>query len=44
LVAVNGSAPFWHKLGFIRTTEESLREKLKGYGDDAVLMRARIST
>jgi ribosomal protein S18 acetylase RimI-like enzyme len=42
LVAVNGSEPFWHKLGFIRAADESLHKKLRSYGGDAALMRARI--
>lgn len=38
LVAVNGSQPFWEKLGFRVTVVPGLESKLLSYGPDAVLM------
>jgi GNAT superfamily N-acetyltransferase len=38
LVAVNGSQPFWEKLGFQVAVTPSLEPKLMSYGPDAVLM------
>ncbi|MGO4388884.1 GNAT family N-acetyltransferase [Microvirga sp. 2YAF29] len=38
LVAVNGSQPFWEKLGFRVTVIPGLESKLQSYGPDAVLM------
>jgi GNAT superfamily N-acetyltransferase len=38
LVAVNGSQPFWEKLGFRVTVIPGLESKLLSYGPDAVLM------
>jgi len=39
LVAVNGSAPFWAKLGFERT----INGHINSYGDDAVYMVRRVA-
>lgn len=38
LVAVNGSQPFWERLGFRATVIPGLESKLLSYGPDAVLM------
>jgi GNAT superfamily N-acetyltransferase len=38
LVAVNGSQPFWEKLGFRVAAIPGLESKLLSYGPDAVLM------
>jgi hypothetical protein len=38
LVAVNGSAPFWGKQGFVSAMTPELAEKLASYGADAIFM------
>lgn len=42
LVAVNGAAPFWNKLGFRERETPALREKLKSYGEGAHYMVRRL--
>lgn len=39
LVAVNGSVPFWSRLGFEAEDDPRFRDKLRSYADDARLMR-----
>ncbi|KAK4442716.1 acyl-CoA n-acyltransferase [Podospora aff. communis PSN243] len=42
LVSVNGTTGFWSRFGFeAGEVGEALKEKLKGYGDDAVYMVRR---
>ena len=38
LVAVNGSAPFWQRQGFVAQSNAALASKLASYGDDAAYM------
>lgn len=39
LVSVYGTAPFWKRFGFVAgTVDESLAEKLRGYGEDAAYL------
>jgi GNAT superfamily N-acetyltransferase len=38
LVAVNGSAPFWARHGFVETTKPALTPALASYGSDAAFM------
>ncbi|KAB2869509.1 MAG: GNAT family N-acetyltransferase [Bauldia sp.] len=38
LVAVNGSAPFWRRHGFVAAGDGALREALASYDADAVFM------
>jgi GNAT superfamily N-acetyltransferase len=38
LVAVNGSIPYWSRLGFVVSDAPALRAKLASYGGDARLM------
>ena len=41
LLAVQGSAPFWGKLGFVAVQDlgQELTQKVRSYGEDAVFMR-----
>ncbi|KAK4159277.1 acyl-CoA N-acyltransferase [Cladorrhinum sp. PSN259] len=42
LISVYGTRPFWARFGFVpEAVDEGFREKLKGYGDDAVYMIRR---
>lgn len=38
LIAVSGSAPFWHKLGFRPTEQSTLASRLASYGAGALYM------
>jgi ribosomal protein S18 acetylase RimI-like enzyme len=40
LVAVNASAPFWARHGFVVREVAGMREQLESYGDGAAYMRA----
>lgn len=42
LVSVYGTGPFWRRVGFRKEeVDDGLREKLRNYGDDAILMSRR---
>lgn len=41
LVSVNGTVPFWTRLGFQVVDSPALREKLASYGEDARYMERR---
>lgn len=41
LVAVNNSAPFWQRFGFIETGSDDMQQKLQSYGSDARFMTHR---
>lgn len=41
LVAVNSSAPFWQRFGFIETCSDDMQQKLGSYGSDARFMTHR---
>ena len=42
LIAVNGSAGFWQRLGFEAVEDQASAEKLRSYGDDAQFMMRRL--
>lgn len=43
LVAVNGSAPFWHRHGCQPAHDETIAAKLRSYGAEARFMRLTLS-
>ncbi len=44
LVAVNGSEPFWKRMGFVRTDDPSLQASARSkYDDDAVHMQRNLA-
>lgn len=43
LVAVNGTAPFWSRHGFVRAERPGLAAKLDGYGPGACYMLRQVS-
>ena len=42
LVAVNGTAPFWRKFGFLPVADARMNAKLQSYGEGVVFMHAPI--
>ncbi|MBB4019265.1 GNAT superfamily N-acetyltransferase [Chelatococcus caeni] len=44
LVAVNNSAPFWQRHGFVAADAPGLADKLASYGGDALYMLRRVAS